>query len=333
MKKVEKKIIGEKYRSNIDFSILKRYIYLVVLLLPAEFIYTLTDKMLRSTIKLIGLGSRRGFASSMRALKPEVNIGRELDKLADLTAAARSKEVPKVEDSDKAKYELIEEFKQYDPKVKTEQVAVPGVNRPMPVNVELNYYAPLKRAVKYGDLKAEVTFKCFDTRNLEFFCDFALRAAYYLGMPATGPKPINVRRERWTVIRAPFIHAKSKENFERRTYGRVIKIWDSNEEVVDTWLAYLKENSVWGVGVKVNLYTREPVSISERMKKIPESTQVLSDLSSTLSTLSKDTENPVAGKVLELLQDPVFTKHMTTEEIGEVKTQAKVLKSAKKATK
>ncbi|QPG75497.1 hypothetical protein FOA43_002852 [Brettanomyces nanus] len=261
----------------------------------------------------------RQFSSSIHPLKPAADLDRELDKLAELAFESKKQQLPKLEKDKVDRFELLKTFKKYDPKVQTERVVVPGVNRPIPINVELNYYSPLKHAVKYGDLKAEVVFKCFDTRNLEFFCDFALRAAYYLGMPATGPKPVPVKRERWTVIRAPFVHAKSKENFERRTYGRVIRIWDSTEKVVDTWLAYLKQNSVWGVGVKASMYVNEPLDISEKMVQLPESEKVLTDLSSTLRSLSKDSENPVAAKVLELLQDPMFTKHMSSEEVEDVR--------------
>ncbi|GMF02476.1 unnamed protein product [[Candida] boidinii] len=89
---------------------------------------------------------------------------------------------------------------------------------------------------------------CFDDCYLDFFCDFALRAAYYLGVPTTGPEPLPTRREGWNVNRAPFVNAESKENFERRTHSRLIKFWDSNSEVVDLWLGFLKKNSVWGVG-------------------------------------------------------------------------------------
>ncbi|VEU22843.1 DEKNAAC103936 [Brettanomyces naardenensis] len=257
----------------------------------------------------------RRFSTCLATRKP-ANLDAELDKLAELTVGSNQTGTPK---SKLDKYQLIETFKQYDPKVQTERVIVPGVNRPIPVNVELNYYSPLKHQVKYGDLKAEVVFKCFDTRNLEFFSDFALRAAYYLGIPATGAKPIPVRRERWTVIKAPFVHAKSKENFERRTYGRVIKLWDCTDEVVDIFLAYLKQNSVWGVGVKASLYVREPLSMGESMGKIEgEGDKVLSDLDSTLEVLSKDTENPVAGRVLELLKSPAFTRCMSEEERAKV---------------
>lgn len=245
------------------------------------------------------------------------SLEKALEELAELKLSL--KELPEIDEETLATSKLIDTLTQnYEPKVLTEEVIMPNSDKPIPINAELNYYAPLKHDVKHGHLKAEVVFKCFDPVNVEFFCDFALRAAYYLGLPATGPKPIKTKRERWTVIRAPFVHAKSKENFERKTHGRMIKIWDSDNEVIDLWLSYLKKNSVWGVGVKVNMFSYEPLDFSEKMANIENTKNALDDLSSSIETLSNDINNPVSQKVLELLKDPVFTRHMSQSDIDKI---------------
>lgn len=266
------------------------------------------------------LNTQRLFSVS-QITKNSNQLDKALEELAELKLTGA--ELPKVDEETVATAKLIDTFSTYDPKTLTEEIISPGAKSPVPISAELNYYAPLKHEVKYGDLKAEVIFKCFDPVNVEFFCDFALRAAYYLGLPATGPKPIKTKRERWTVIRAPFVHAKSKENFERKTHGRMIKIWDSNNEVIDLWLSYLKKNSVWGVGVKVNMYTQEPLKLAEKMEKIEFGEKSLSDLTKSIETLSNDSTNPVSQKVLELLNDPVFKRHMSNEEIQQVNSNSK----------
>lgn len=249
------------------------------------------------------------------------SLDKALQELAELKVATSN--LPKLDEETLATSKLIDTFESYSPKVLTEEVISPGAKSPIPINAELNYYAPLKHDVTYGHLKAEVVFKCFDPVNLEFFCDFALRAAYYLGLPATGPKPLSTKRERWTVIRAPFVHAKSKENFERKTHGRMIKIWDSDNEVVDLWLSYLKKNSVWGVGVKVNMYKQEELKLSAKMESIESTQQSLDDLTASIETLSNDITNPVSQKVLELLKDPVFAKHLSEKEINQINGESK----------
>ncbi|OWB73215.1 hypothetical protein B5S31_g2949 [[Candida] boidinii] len=246
-------------------------------------------------------------------------LEKELEKLVDIKLGNTGE----ISEETSNRLKLLETLSNYKPRTTTDEIEVRDSSRPIPINTELNYYAPFKHEVKYGDLKAEVTFRCFDDRNLDFFCDFALRAAYYLGMPTTGPKPLPTRRERWTVNRAPFVNAKSKENFERRTHSRLIKVWDSNSEVVDLWLGFLKKNSVWGVGVKAHLYSDEPLQVSKLMDSLPESGKVLSDMAATLESLNKESQSPVAQRVIELLEDPLFAKHLSASELEQVKNNAK----------
>lgn len=90
--------------------------------------------------------------------------------------------------------------------------------------------------------------------NLEFFADFALRAAYYLGLPAFGPVPLPRIVQRWTVPRSHFIFKKSQENFERVTLRRLIQIRDGNPESVQLWLAFLQKHAYYGIGMKANVW-------------------------------------------------------------------------------
>lgn len=96
--------------------------------------------------------------------------------------------------------------------------------------------------------------RSYSLQPLEFFTDFALRAAYYLGLPAAGPIPLPRITQRWTVPRSHFIFKKSQENFERITLRRLIQIKDGNPETVQFWLAYLRKNQYYGVGMKANMW-------------------------------------------------------------------------------
>ncbi|ODV96968.1 hypothetical protein PACTADRAFT_48753 [Pachysolen tannophilus NRRL Y-2460] len=202
----------------------------------------------------------------------------------------------------------------YNPMQLSDEKIVSDINKPLTINVEANYYAPLKNEVKYGDLKCEVTMRAFDSRNLEFFSDFALRAGYYLGLAITGPKPLPVRRERWTVIRSPFVHAKSKENFERRTHARLLRVWDSNPETIDLWLQYLNKHSVRGVGLKAHMYVQEEIDYSKKM----DSFDAIQDENINSPNIShfSNTSNPmVADRVKELLNEPHFKRHFNKDPV------------------
>ncbi|KAH3660518.1 hypothetical protein OGAPHI_007104 [Ogataea philodendri] len=260
--------------------------------------------------------ARRQFSLSARKL----NINKQLDELAALKL--QGSKVPTVDSVKAEKSRLVDAFGQYEPQVLTTEEVLPGSSRPLPINAELNYYAPLKHEVKHGHLKAEIVFKAFEPANLEFIADFALRVAYYLGLPATGPLPLRKRTERWTVIKSPFVHAKTKENFERHTHGRKIKIWDADNEVIDIMLSVLQKHSMWGVGMKCNMYVQEPLGMGKAMQKLSDNAKQVSDLSSTLDTLHEESDSPVAQKVVELLKDPLFAQHLTSEQLEQVQQKA-----------
>ena len=120
---------------------------------------------------------------------------------------------------------------------------------------------PLRHEARYGVPSCDLQMRTYSIRNLEFFADFAMRAAYYLGLPAYGPVPLPRIVERWTVPKGSFIHKKSQENFERKTLRRLIQIKDGNPEAVEVWLAFLKKHAYYGVGMKANVWNYEKIGI------------------------------------------------------------------------
>lgn len=132
----------------------------------------------------------------------------------------------------------------------------------MPRSLEALYLEPLRRVAEYGVPSCDLQLRSFSVPNLEFFCDFALRAAYYLNLPAYGPIPLPRIKERWTVPRSTFVHKKSQENFERITLRRLIQIRDGNPESVQIWLAFLQKHAYYGVGMKANVWEFSPLGMS-----------------------------------------------------------------------
>lgn len=129
----------------------------------------------------------------------------------------------------------------------------------LPKSIQANYYEPLRRKITHGIPVCDIQFRSFSVRNLEFMCDFALRAAYYAKLPVKGPVPLPNKVERWTVPRSNFVHKKSQENFERVTHKRLIQIQDGHPESVELWLAFLRQHQYYGVGMKANIFRREPI--------------------------------------------------------------------------
>ena len=133
-----------------------------------------------------------------------------------------------------------------------------GTNHPrLPRSVQAVFLRPLKRTAQYGYPSCDLQLRSYSARNVEFFADFALRAAYYLHLPAAGPVPLPRITERWTVPRSNFVFKKSQENFERITMRRLIQIQDGHPESVEIWLAFLRKHAYHGVGMKANVWQQE----------------------------------------------------------------------------
>lgn len=124
----------------------------------------------------------------------------------------------------------------------------------MPRSVQAVYLRPLKRKAVHGIPSCDLQLRSYSVRNVEFFADFALRAAYYLHLPALGSVPLPRITERWTVPRSNFIFKKSQENFERITLRRLIQIQDGHPETIGIWLAFLRKHAYYGVGMKANVW-------------------------------------------------------------------------------
>ncbi|KDE84716.1 ribosomal protein [Aspergillus oryzae 100-8] len=127
----------------------------------------------------------------------------------------------------------------------------------LPRSVQAVYLRPLRRKAEYGLPVCDLQLRSYSVRNVEFFADFAVRAAYYLKLPVSGPVPLPRIVERWTFPRSNFVHKKSQENFERITLRRLIQIKDGSPQAVQTWLAFLRKHALYGVGMKANVWEHE----------------------------------------------------------------------------
>ncbi|KAI6008722.1 ribosomal protein S10 domain-containing protein [Pisolithus orientalis] len=112
---------------------------------------------------------------------------------------------------------------------------------------------------------ASLHFRSHHPFLLDTFAHFAEHAASALGIPASRPVHLPTQRSMWTVIRGPFVHKKSQENFERRVHKRAIKAWDADPEIVNMWVKYLRKHMMPGVGMRVTKWERAPVGIGQQV--------------------------------------------------------------------
>ncbi|KAG8161785.1 hypothetical protein KVR01_008772 [Diaporthe batatas] len=169
----------------------------------------------------------------------------------------------------------------------------------LPRNVQAFYMQPLRREAKYNIPSCNLQLRSYSVRPLESFCDFALRAAYYLGLPAYGPTPLPKIIQRWTVPKSSFIFKKSQENFERITRRRLIQIRDGHPHTVQVWLAFLQKHQQAGVGMKANIWEFSSIDVAKELDQAYEEAKPLIDQKFKL--LGQDKEIGTIEKVDELL--------------------------------
>ncbi|KAK1657098.1 ribosomal protein S10 domain-containing protein [Colletotrichum godetiae] len=200
-----------------------------------------------------------------------------------------------------------------------------------PRGVQALYLQPLRREAEYGIPSCDLQLRSYSLRNLEFFSDFALRAAYYLKLPAFGPVPLPRITERWTVPRSSFIFKKSQENFERVTMRRLVQIRDGNPETVQLWLAFLQKHAYYGIGMKANVWDFGKLGVGKAMDAIdPEATEAID---SQWKHIGQNRELDTVEKVEEFLATVRFDKDSGKRSEGErrfLQTQWKKDEAAKR---
>ncbi len=152
------------------------------------------------------------------------------------------------------------------------------------------YYHPRT----HGIPSAVLHLRSYHLPLLILFSHFAQHAASALGIPISKPTPLPVRRNLWTVIRGPFAHKKSQENFERRTYKRVIKAWDADHEVVDRWMRYMEKHVLAGVGMRMVRWDRAPVGVGHKIAET-----VKADMKIAQAETSQERIKALGEKILQ----------------------------------
>ncbi|KAG0326944.1 mitochondrial 37S ribosomal protein rsm10 [Dissophora globulifera] len=128
----------------------------------------------------------------------------------------------------------------------------------------LVYAEPIQIPTTHNITVAHLHLRSYLPGQLDFFADFARRAAAALEMPCSGTIPLPVQTSKWTVNKSPFVYKKAQETFERKTHKRLLAIKDTHPDVVRRWVQFLNQNSIAGVGMKVTIWENEELGIGQK---------------------------------------------------------------------
>jgi len=98
--------------------------------------------------------------------------------------------------------------------------------------------------------RIRIRLKAYDHRLLDQSAQQIVEAAERTGAIVVGPVPLPTERERFTVMRSPFIDKDSQEHFEIRTHKRLIEVVEPGSKTIDT---LMRLNLPAGVDIEIKL--------------------------------------------------------------------------------
>ncbi len=81
--------------------------------------------------------------------------------------------------------------------------------------------------------KIRIRLKAYDHRVLDQSVSEIVDTARRTGATVVGPIPLPTVKNRYTVLRSPHVDKKSREQFEVRTYKRLLDILNPTSQTID----------------------------------------------------------------------------------------------------
>ena len=98
--------------------------------------------------------------------------------------------------------------------------------------------------------KIRIRLRCYDHRLVDQAAKEIVERTRKTGAQIAGPIPIPTRINRYTVLRSPHVDKKSREQFETRVHKRLIDIYESTPQTVDS---LMKLDLPAGIGIDIKV--------------------------------------------------------------------------------
>jgi small subunit ribosomal protein S10 len=99
--------------------------------------------------------------------------------------------------------------------------------------------------------KIRIRLKAFDHRLIDRSAVEIVETAKRTGARVKGPIPLPTKKERFTVLISPHVNKNARDQYELRTYKRLLDIVDPTDKTVD---ALMKLDLAAGVDVQIKLH-------------------------------------------------------------------------------
>ena len=81
--------------------------------------------------------------------------------------------------------------------------------------------------------KLKIKLKSYDHNLIDISAQKIIRKAKETGAIISGPVPLPTKKTVYTVLKSVFVDKKSREQFEKRVYKRLIEILNSSQKTMD----------------------------------------------------------------------------------------------------
>jgi len=98
--------------------------------------------------------------------------------------------------------------------------------------------------------RIRIRLKAFDHRLLDQSAREIVETARRTGAQLRGPIPLPTRKEKFTVLTSPHVNKDARDQYEIRTYKRLLDILDPTDKTVDS---LMKLDLAAGVDVQIKL--------------------------------------------------------------------------------
>lgn len=95
-----------------------------------------------------------------------------------------------------------------------------------------------------------IRLKAFDHKLIDQSASEIVETAKRTGAQVKGPIPLPTKIERYTILISPHVNKDARDQYELRTYKRLLDIVDPTDKTVD---ALMKLDLAAGVDVKIKL--------------------------------------------------------------------------------
>ncbi|KAJ3409240.1 Tryptophan--tRNA ligase, mitochondrial [Chytriomyces hyalinus] len=138
------------------------------------------------------------------------------------------------------------------------------------VNIPKTPNPPLPSDPSLHFLCAKMDISSYMPDHADFVAYYAAHSAHKHGI-STSDAVIHLQTnlERWHVTKGPFVHDKSKEVFERKTYRRLVQAFNADPASIQAWYKHVNRNLPAGINMTINTFEHHaPSSLSAAIQTL-----------------------------------------------------------------